>query len=101
MPKFRSKPVVIEAFHFTGDLNAAFAWASTMPDAIAARTSGTQPKTYLTFTPWPDDKELFAVHTLEGDMTIAVGDWIICGLLGELYPCTPKVFEAKYERIEE
>ena len=34
------------------------------------------------------DKEV-VIHTLEGDMTASVGDYIITGVNGEQYPCKP------------
>lgn len=45
------------------------------------------------------DKEII-IHTLEGDMKANIGDWIIKGINGELYPCKPDVFEKTYEPIE-
>jgi hypothetical protein len=36
------------------------------------------------------------IQTLEGEMTAQPGDWIIQGVIGELYPCKPEVFEATY-----
>ena len=43
--------------------------------------------------------ELF-IKTLEGDHHASIGDFIIQGLKGELYPCKPDVFQKKYEIIE-
>lgn len=37
------------------------------------------------------------IHTLEGDMHLSKGDWIIQGVQGEFYPCKPDIFEATYE----
>lgn len=42
------------------------------------------------------DKEMDIV-TLEGVMHADVGDWIITGVKGEMYPCKPDVFEKTYE----
>lgn len=39
-----------------------------------------------------------AIVTLEGTMRADVGDWIIRGVQGELYPCKPDIFEATYEQ---
>lgn len=41
------------------------------------------------------------IDTLEGRMRGDLGDWIIRGLRGELYPCKPDVFAAKYEPAKE
>ena len=38
-----------------------------------------------------------AIRTLEGEMTVSPGDWIIKGVKGEFYPCKPDIFEATYE----
>lgn len=39
------------------------------------------------------------VKTKEGDLTAALGDYIIKGVQGEHYPCKPDIFEATYERV--
>jgi hypothetical protein len=46
------------------------------------------------------DKEII-IHTLEGDMKAEIGDWIITGVKGEIYPCKPDIFEATYEKVED
>lgn len=44
---------------------------------------------------------IYYIHTLEGDMQIFKGDYIIKGIEGEFYPCNPDIFEQKYELIKE
>lgn len=39
------------------------------------------------------------ITTLEGTMTGDLGDWIIRGVQGELYPCKPDIFDATYEPV--
>lgn len=46
------------------------------------------------------DKEVI-IHTLEGDMTASIGDYIITGVNGENYPCKPDIFEKTYDEITE
>lgn len=41
------------------------------------------------------------IETLEGVMRCDVGDWLICGVKGELYPCKPDVFAATYEEVRD
>lgn len=41
------------------------------------------------------------VATLNGWVRVRPGDWIICGVQGELYPCDPAVFEQTYELVQE
>lgn len=88
MPKFRKKPVVIEAFHWTGEsaaMNDLMQWAMALPNknSVDAIVHALGPKV--------------TIRTLEGDHTASPGDWIICGVKGELYPCKPDIFEMTYE----
>ena len=48
----------------------------------------------------PDDNRLL-IATLEGELTIDWGDWIIQGVVGEIYPCKPEIFEATYDLVQE
>ncbi len=36
------------------------------------------------------------IDTLEGTMLADVGDYVIQGIKGEIYPCKPEIFEASY-----
>lgn len=40
------------------------------------------------------------IPTLEGTMHASVGDYIITGVRGELYPCKPDIFLETYEPAE-
>ena len=84
--KYRKKPVVIEAKQLT---------QSSMFEIIKwVRTNGGEAE------PFPEDIALY-IDTLEGVMRANEGDWIICGVHGEFYPCKPDIFEATYERVDE
>jgi len=87
MGKYRKKPVVIEAFRWTGgpDQEEDPVW---IVEAIKAGTVYYQ----------GGDAPYLTIETLEGDMRANVGDWIIRGVKGEIYPCKPDIFEATYER---
>lgn len=39
------------------------------------------------------------ISTLEGEMVGQVGDWLITGVQGGLYPCKPDIFAATYELV--
>lgn len=82
---FRKKPVVIEAMQFTEDSkNRVFHWITCT--ACAGRDGNGDP--------------CIMIHTLEGDMTASLGDWIIKGVRGEFYPCKPDIFAEIYEKVE-
>jgi len=86
--KFRKKPVEIEAMQVQGDLSLS---------AIAGWMMGHG------FRDFEIDGERrpfgLTIHTLEGDMNAAWGDWIIRGVQGEFYPCKPSIFTATYEGV--
>ncbi len=84
MPKFRKKPIVIEAIQYDGTNEKAH-------EIYKLSTRN------VSFIP---GKEL-TIRTLEGAMTANVGDWIIKGVAGEVYPCKPDIFEATYEPVED
>lgn len=46
------------------------------------------------------NQEYLIIATLEGEMLANIGDWIIKGVKGEIYPCKPDIFEATYEPVE-
>lgn len=83
MPKFRKKPVVIEAREVTWeDLPHIAEWCKGWIDADEDREDADQ---YL------------LIPTMEGEMRANLGDWIIRGVKGEFYPCKPDIFAATYE----
>jgi hypothetical protein len=91
MAHFRKKPVVIEAFRWTGgpDQNEDPVWA------VDAMKRG-QHVGGMAILGTPLRMQVF---TLEGVMNAAPGDYIIKGVKGELYPCKPDIFEATYEPV--
>jgi len=98
MAKFRKKPVVIEAFKFDGDLMGTDGEYYVPDWAVSAYRLG-----ILYFDkekPIGPPCELF-VRTLEGNMMTNVGDWVIQGVNGELYPCKPDILEKTYEPVQE
>lgn len=97
MPKFRKKPVVIEAFQITLETRQDNKdWPNWLHSAW-----NKEPGSVGAF--WPsglgNEQQLF-VQTLEGLLTVSFNDWIIRGTKGELYPCKPDVFEEIYEAVE-
>ena len=84
---YRKKPVVIEAFKWTGDENQ-----TEDPEWIinAIRAS----KVRIDYNPLS-----MKIVTLEGIMTATPGDFIIKGVQGEFYPCKPDIFEKTYELV--
>lgn len=82
MPKFRKKPVVIDAFQLVKGAD----WPDWMVERISSITK--------------NEDGTISIATLEGVMLASVGDWIIKGVEGELYPCKPDIFEKTYEAAD-
>ena len=84
--KFRKKPVVIEAFEVhPDDGHTRQLPPQWLIQAIVSKKVVALPGGGMT------------IETLEGKMRANVGDWIIQGVKGELYPCKPDIFAATYE----
>lgn len=41
------------------------------------------------------------IETLEGVMHASIGDYIVTGIRGEIYPVKPDIFENLYEEVKE
>lgn len=91
--KYRKKPVVIEAVRFDAEK-----WiyerhnAYPMVDTRDVEKGTSSLGKHFTYQP--------VIHTLEGDMTVSDGDYIIKGVQGEHYPCKPDIFKETYEVVK-
>ena len=94
MPKFRKKPVVIAAIQWTGSWSMIAEWLESLQPSRMAFQPGHTP-------PILRDGDQLLIETLEGLHVASLGDWIIQGVRGELYPCKPDIFEQTYEPVEE
>ena len=91
MPKFRKKPVVIEAVQYNGFNHVEIAQfvvgnIDVNLESETAYEAGVAPPVFS-----------LSIHTLEGVMKAQKGDWIIKGVNGEFYPCKPDIFGKTYE----
>lgn len=91
--KFRKKPIVIDAIQATADNGMDVARFLGMLDMPGNKIEENLKRGY-------SPPELFILKTLEGDMIVRAGDWIIKGVNGEFYPCKPDIFEKTYEPAE-
>lgn len=79
MPKYRKKPVVIDAILYNGDDGEAKSFVGDKFEVTLVETG---------------------IQTLEGFMRVNNGDYIIRGVRGEFYPCKPDIFQATYEAVK-
>ena len=84
MPKFRKKPVEIEAVRWDGGNYAEVSDFMASSPVFGSDSQGAC---------------TVEIETLEGTMSASKGDWIIKGVEGEFYPCKPSVFAASYEPV--
>jgi len=85
MPKFRKKPVVIEARELRFDT------FKDVKEWCGGATWSRPPMRMVTG---------LTIKTAKGDMNASYGDWVIRGVKGEFYPCKPDIFAATYEAVE-
>ena len=91
MAKFRKRPVVIEAIQWTGsNWPEVIRWAYDRGQENV-RAVGRDIKLGIMGT--------LEIETAEGTMAAQEGDWIICGVVGEVYPCRSDVFAKTYEAV--
>lgn len=95
--KFRKKPVTIEVIRLLNSndsIEECIEWVFK----IGMETSLIGKSVTI------DDvknKGGFYIPTLEGDMKVSMGDYIIKGVNGEFYPCKPDIFNKTYEEVTE
>ena len=85
MPLYKKKPIIIEAVNYEKDNILEiqnFFGDGNGRDLI-----------------YDADKNEYYIKTLEGNMYLTEGDYIIKGVVGEFYPCKPDVFVQTYEPI--
>ena len=87
MARYRKKPVVVEAIQFTEDnKHEALNWAKSIQENVTPNYENGIP--------------ILVIPTLEGDHICSLGDYIIRGIKGELYPCKPDIFKMTYEPVD-
>jgi predicted RNase H-like nuclease (RuvC/YqgF family) len=87
--KYRKKPVVIEAI----------LWNGTNLREIIDFTGLHHSAEKWTWKEYCDvvDREGLKIFTIEGSLNASIGDYIIKGVKGEVYPCKPDIFDMTYE----
>lgn len=84
MPLFEKRPVQVEARLVTKSaLRSIVDWINDAGGVCSIEEESTA----------------IDILTLEGEMRARDGDWVICGVQGEFYPCKPEIFEATYRLV--
>jgi hypothetical protein len=86
--KYQKKPVTIEAIQFKEEsIPTIKDW---LGENLLAEARYSSPIHWI-----------YRIKTLEGNMLVTEGDFIIKGVKDEFYPCKPDIFEATYEKTVE
>ena len=80
--KAKKKPVTIDAIYYNGN----------NVDKVLEFCEGNAVK---------NEDGTLTIHTLEGEVSAIVTDYIIKGVNGEFYPCKEDIFEKTYDIVEE
>ena len=92
MPKFTKKQVTIEAFEYYPTSVGFPQWFCDAIDAGDVHFEIDEPG---------DPDRVAIIKTLEGNHQANIGDYIIQGVKGELYPCKPDIFKMTYNPAKE
>jgi len=84
--KFRKLPVEIEALQFKLGMDSDIIAGFVTVDFDYSTGDG-------------EEVICMSIPTLEGELNVSDGDWIIKGVKGEFYPCKPEIFAMTYEEV--
>lgn len=87
MARYKKKPVIIEAFKW---------YPNSSPEECPSWFFNACQSNVVC----PEFDGSCTIKTLEGNHRCEIGDYIIQGVAGELYPCKPDIFEMTYEFVE-
>lgn len=85
--RYRKKPIQVQALCFDGSMSSFLKIKNLNEKYKIVYNFVNRYESYL------------IIQTLEGEMKANIGDYIIKGIKGELYPCKKKIFEQTYEAV--
>lgn len=80
--KYRKKPIIVEAVIWTGN---------NIDEVKELAKSAVENIIFV-------DNNLY-IETLEGNIKVSIGDYIIKSIKEEFYPCKPDIFKETYETV--
>lgn len=85
---YKKKPIVVEVWRFTHEaLKDVDSWVRKYREKMTLVSQ------------YGGDVLYIEIKTLEGLMRAELGDYIIKGVQGEIYPCKPDIFKETYEPL--
>lgn len=95
--EYRKLPVKIKALQWSG-INKREMYEFL--GASVEEGKAVQAKSKHFFIDYGNVEDRLMIKTLEGDMHVNHGDYVIMGITGEFYPCKPEIFEKTYEEVK-
>ena len=101
---YQKKPVVVKAMQLvsSSEMLVIVEWllSNEYPWLLgnALEPSSLEPKDRGGIWVNPEDGGLM-IRTLEGDMKVGIGDWVIQDVAGEFYTCKHEIFTATYDKV--
>jgi len=100
MYTYRKKPIEVEAFQMTFDRRYDNSeWPEWLHRAWNYEPSDLGSVYCVDEDGLVGPGDQLWITTLEGALSISFDDWIIKGVIGEIYPCKPDVFAATYDVV--
>ena len=98
MPKFRKKPVVVEAIQWDGTYKGILRITKEFIgiNTFLSHPYNTEEKIVANGQEWG-----WVIGTLEGSHVVTMGDFVVKGIKGEFYPCKPDIFALTYDALED
>jgi hypothetical protein len=106
MTRYRKKPVVIDAIQWTGvNVQEVLGFLAEMvikfkkPAQVTENSIIVEEVTKIQFDLTAKPHIRLTIATLNGDMAVDHGEFVLCGIQGEIYPCKADIFEATYDKV--
>lgn len=98
--KYRKIPVVIEAIKFTeSNIKEVLAFMGEISSIDYIPQCKAEEEAFYNYCE-KCKKEGVLTHTLEGDIKLKIGEYLIKGVKGEFYPCKADIFKMTYEKVD-
>jgi hypothetical protein len=89
--KYRKKPIAVEVIQWTGE---------NYEDVLSFSNGKIKYNEGYQYNEYYINKEILIINTLEGELFVKIGDYIVKGVENEFWPVKKSIFEKTYEKVE-
>ena len=94
--KYRKKQIEVEAFQYKG---VRYIDPTNLKEYLFNECPKWLSDAWDDGIIFEDETKNLYIKTLEGTMKVNIGDYVIRGVKGEIYPCKPDIFVQTYEEV--